>query len=150
MIITYPNADNGGRGLIPLLEAYAKQSNGRVLAIPSLGQIRYLSAVKHAAAVIGNSSSGVIEVPAFNVPSVDIGERQKGRLAASSVIHTQPNAEAISEAITQALAMGANLKLQPIDNPYGQGEASSKIKDIIKSMAPSSSAKSFYDLKVID
>ena len=150
VIITYPNADNGGRGLIPLLEAYAKQSNGRVLAIPSLGQIRYLSAVKHAAAVIGNSSSGVIEVPAFNVPSVDIGERQKGRLAASSVIHTQPNAEAISEAITQALAMGANLKLQPIDNPYGQGEASSKIKDIIKSMAPSSSAKSFYDLKVID
>ena len=57
VIITYPNADNGGRGLIPLLETYAKQSNGRVLAIPSLGQIRYLSAIKHAAAVIGNSSS---------------------------------------------------------------------------------------------
>ncbi|MCL1057803.1 UDP-N-acetylglucosamine 2-epimerase [Shewanella gelidimarina] len=149
VILTYPNADNGGRGLIPLLEAYADQSNGRVLAIPSLGQIRYLSAVKHAAVVIGNSSSGVIEVPSFNVPSVDIGERQKGRLAASSVINAKPNTEAISDAIAQTLNMGAALKIQPVDNPYRQGDASGSIKEIIKSMT-TSSAKSFFDIEVTD
>ncbi|SQC91410.1 Polysialic acid biosynthesis protein P7 [Cedecea neteri] len=82
IILTYPNADDGGRQIIPLLEKYASENAERVYAIPSLGQVRYLSAVKHAAAVIGNSSSGIIEVPAFNVPTVNIGVRQKGRLAA--------------------------------------------------------------------
>ncbi|OCH57400.1 UDP-N-acetyl-D-glucosamine 2-epimerase, UDP-hydrolysing, partial [Vibrio cyclitrophicus] len=85
IILTYPNADDGGRRIIPMLEAYAAKQPSRVLAIPSLGQIRYLSSVKHAAAVIGNSSSGIIEVPAFDVPTVNIGSRQKGRLAAKSV-----------------------------------------------------------------
>ncbi|POC50989.1 UDP-N-acetylglucosamine 2-epimerase (hydrolyzing), partial [Vibrio vulnificus] len=68
VILTYPNADDGGRRIIPMLEAYAAANPQRVLAIPSLGQVRYLSAVKHASAVIGNSSSGIIEVPAFDVP----------------------------------------------------------------------------------
>ncbi len=78
VILTYPNADDGGRRIIPMLEEYARSNPERVLAIPSLGQVRYLSAVKHAAAVIGNSSSGIIEVPAFDVPTVNIGSRQKG------------------------------------------------------------------------
>ena len=84
VILTYPNADDGGRSIIPLLENYAKNNPNRVLAIPSLGQKRYLSAVKHSAAVIGNSSSGIIEVPSFDVATINIGLRQKGRLSAKS------------------------------------------------------------------
>ncbi|MCV6021653.1 UDP-N-acetylglucosamine 2-epimerase, partial [Escherichia coli] len=76
----------------------------RVLAIPSLGQIRYLSSVKHAAAVIGNSSSGIIEVPAFNVPTVNIGSRQKGRLAAKSVLNANATKESISKALNLAIS----------------------------------------------
>ncbi|MEC4726560.1 UDP-N-acetylglucosamine 2-epimerase [Shewanella sp. D64] len=147
VILTYPNADNGGRGLISQLQAYAAQSNGRVLAIPSLGQTRYLSAVKHAAAVIGNSSSGVIEVPAFNVATVDIGDRQKGRLAASSVINTKPIFNAIVNAITQAIDMTEELKVSPVSNPYGQGLASHDIRNILVSM-DTDPIKTFYDIEV--
>ncbi|WP_204277778.1 UDP-N-acetylglucosamine 2-epimerase, partial [Enterobacter hormaechei] len=71
----------------------------RVIAIPSLGQLRYLSAVKHAAAVIGNSSSGIIEVPAFDVPTVNIGDRQKGRLAAKSVLNCPADSQSIINTI---------------------------------------------------
>ena len=99
VILTYPNADDGGRSIIPLLENYAKNNPERVLAIPSLGQKRYLSAVKHSAAVIGNSSSGIIEVPAFDVATIDIGMRQKGRLSAKSVIHCHPHKKDIVNAI---------------------------------------------------
>ncbi|NRA82030.1 MAG: UDP-N-acetylglucosamine 2-epimerase (hydrolyzing), partial [Pseudoalteromonas sp.] len=91
VIITYPNADDGGRRIIPLLEQYAKSNPQRVCAIPSLGQKRYLSTVKNAAVVIGNSSSGIIEVPSFNVPTVNVGVRQQGRLAAKSVLNCDPN-----------------------------------------------------------
>jgi UDP-N-acetylglucosamine 2-epimerase (non-hydrolysing) len=147
VILTYPNADNGGRGLISQLQDYAAQSNGRVLAIPSLGQTRYLSAVKHAAAVIGNSSSGVIEVPAFNVATVDIGDRQKGRLAASSVINTKPTFDTIVKAIEQAINTTEALKRSPVSNPYGQGLASRDIRDILITM-DTDPIKSFYDIEV--
>ncbi|GGI72112.1 UDP-N-acetyl glucosamine 2-epimerase [Shewanella hanedai] len=147
VILTYPNADNGGRGLISQLQDYAAQSNGRVLAIPSLGQTRYLSAVKHAAAVIGNSSSGVIEVPAFNVATVDIGDRQKGRLAANSVINTKPTFDTIVKAIEQAINTTEVLKRSPVSNPYGQGLASHDIRDILITM-DTDPIKSFYDIEV--
>lgn len=146
VILTYPNADDGGRKIIPLLEAYAAKQPERVLAIPSLGQVRYLSAVKHAAAVVGNSSSGIIEVPAFDVPTVNIGDRQKGRLAALSVL----NCAATKESITQALHVAVSRSYKSCDedivNPYGQGDASSKIIEMIKSMhfVP---GKTFYDIK---
>ncbi|EKM33803.1 UDP-N-acetylglucosamine 2-epimerase family protein, partial [Vibrio harveyi] len=104
VILTYPNADDGGRRIIPMLEEYARSNPERVLAIPSLGQVRYLSAVKHAAAVIGNSSSGIIEVPAFDVPTVNIGSRQKGRLAAKSVLNAAATKESISNTISLAVS----------------------------------------------
>jgi len=147
VIITYPNADNGGRGIITRLEEYSDNSNGRVLAIPSLGQVRYLSAVKHATAVIGNSSSGIIEVPSFNVPTVNIGCRQQGRLAADSVINCQPDAASITEAITQAIAQLPVLQHSPVSNPYGQGQSSQSIINILTRMS-SKPIKSFYDIKV--
>ena len=146
VILTYPNADDGGRRIIPILEEYARQQPDRVHAIPSLGQKRYLSAVKHAAVVIGNSSSGVIEVPSFNVPTVNIGVRQKGRLAAKSVLHCDPTKAAIKTAITSALKGEYKTSDEEIMNPYGAGNASEQAITMLKTLNFEPS-KSFYDLK---
>lgn len=142
IILTYPNADDGGREIIPLLEAYAKKQPARVLAIPSLGQQRYLSAVKHAAAVVGNSSSGIIEVPSFKVPTINLGERQRGRLAAASVFSCPSNTAAIIETLQLAL----KIDLSQVVNPYGKGKASEAILEQLKT-ADLSVVKTFYDLQ---
>ncbi|PHX05788.1 UDP-N-acetylglucosamine 2-epimerase [Vibrio splendidus] len=145
IILTYPNADDGGRRIIPMLEAYAAKQPSRVLAIPSLGQIRYLSSVKHAAAVIGNSSSGIIEVPAFDVPTVNIGSRQKGRLAAKSVLNCEPSLASITEAISDAVKRNYKLDGETIINPYGQGNTSGQVIEMLKSLRFERS-KAFHDL----
>lgn len=145
VILTYPNADNGGRAIIPLLEEYAQQAPGRVLAIPSLGFKRYLSAVAMASAVVGNSSSGVIEVPSFKVPTVNIGARQDGRLAAESVLHCAADAEAIAAALRQALSPAFSRLCAEVVNPYGAGDASSQIVNVLERFQPES-VKPFHDL----
>ncbi|MDN3454372.1 MULTISPECIES: UDP-N-acetylglucosamine 2-epimerase [unclassified Psychrobacter] len=142
VILTYPNADEGGREIIPLLESYAAKQLERVLAITSLGQKRYLSAVKHAQAVVGNSSSGIIEVPSFNIPTINIGERQRGRMAADSVISCPPT----TQAIFKALNLGLKNDFSKVTNPYGKGQACEAIlREILK--ADLFTIKSFYDLQ---
>lgn len=145
VILTYPNADNGGRELIPEIEAYAAQQPERVLAIPSLGFKRYLSAVSEASAVVGNSSSGLIEVPSFGVPTVNIGQRQGGRLAADSVLHCAANQEAIEAALHQALSDEFQAACQHVENPYGQGDAAGQIVQALASL-PLDTLKHFHDL----
>lgn len=145
IILTYPNADNGGRAIIPLLEAYAHRQPGRVLAIPSLGFRRYLSAVSAATAVVGNSSSGIIEVPAFGIPTVNIGTRQKGRLAADSVLHCEPNSNAIELAIRQALSPEFAEASKTVINPYGQGNAAEAIVNVLERF-DGAFHKSFHNL----
>ncbi len=145
VVLTYPNADNGGRMIIPRLEAYAAAQPERVLAIPSLGFRRYLSVVARAAAVIGNSSSGIIEVPAFNVPTVNIGARQVGRLSASSVVDCEPTREAITQAISKVLSPAFEDVCKDVINPYGQGDAAASIVRILET-CDLSGHKSFYDL----
>src|SRR5690606_6285437 len=140
-VLTYPNADDGGRMIIPLIEEYAAARPQQVLAIPSLGQVRYLSAVKYAAAVIGNSSSGIIEVPSFNVPTVNVGERQRGRTAAKSVLTTGTSTKAITDSIQTAIDM----ELMGVENPYGSGMASAKILNVLKNFLVTETKK-FYDL----
>lgn len=149
VILTYPNADNGGRRIIPLLEEYARKNTTRVLAIPSLGQVRYLSSVAHAAAVIGNSSSGIIEVPAFDVPTVNIGVRQKGRLAAKSVLNAGPNQQSISEAIQKAISRCYKEPQEQVHNPYGQGNTSGQVIQMIKSLN-FEPCKTFFDINFDD
>jgi len=146
VIITYPNADDGGRRIIPLLEQYAKSNPQRVCAIPSLGQKRYLSTVKNAAVVIGNSSSGIIEVPSFNVPTVNVGVRQQGRLAAKSVLNCDPNKQSIMESIKSVIKREYKTSNEHIQNPYGAGNASGQVIAMLKNMQFEPS-KSFYDLK---
>lgn len=149
VILTYPNADDGGRRIIPLLKDYVAKQSQRVLAIPSLGQVRYLSAIKHAAAVVGNSSSGIIEVPSLDVPTVNIGMRQKGRLAATSVLHCDATAFAIKAALDVALSRSYKVNDEQVYNPYGQGNASQQVISMLKNMK-FTSVKSFYDVKVSD
>lgn len=142
VIVTFPNADDGGRQLIPLLKHYAALQPERVLAIPSLGYQRYLSAVKHCAAVIGNSSSGIIEVPSLMVPTVNIGQRQKGRMAAASVVNCQPDRASISFAIQYALCP---LPATAFTNPYGMGDVSARIAAVLRCY-PLTSTKAFHDI----
>lgn len=142
IILTYPNSDDGGRVIIPVLEAYAKEQPKRVLAIPSLGQLRYLSAVKHAVAVVGNSSSGIIEVPSFKIPTINIGERQRGRLAASSVFSCKVDTDSIVSTLRSAL----NADLSQVINPYGKGNASGAILEHLKA-AKLTEIKTFYDIQ---
>ncbi|ALU43235.1 UDP-N-acetylglucosamine 2-epimerase [Pseudoalteromonas rubra] len=146
VILTYPNADDGGRKIIPILEQYAQANSERVFAIPSLGQQRYLSTVKHASAVIGNSSSGIIEVPSFDVPTINIGVRQKGRLAAKSVLHCSAQAPSIERAIKAALSREYQTEDEIISNPYGAGNASKQAIKMLKELDFQPS-KPFYDLK---
>ncbi len=146
VILTYPNADNGGRAIIPILEDYARSQPGRVLAIPSLGFRRYLSALGRAAAMIGNSSSGIIEAPAFGVPTVNIGARQLGRLAADSVLHCAPNQAAIADAITTAVSRDFAARCQGVANPYGQGSAAGQIVRVLEQHT-GPFAKHFHDLE---
>lgn len=145
VILTYPNADNGGREMIPLLEAYATRWPDRVLAVKSLGTTRYLSAVALAAAVVGNSSSGLIEAPAFGVPTVNIGQRQEGRLAADSVLHCDANARSIRRAMQEALNPSFQKRCKNVRNPYGSGNAAGQITKVLAD-APMSTEKHFYDL----
>ena len=145
VIMTYPNADEGGRKLIPLIEQYASKYPERIKVVPSLGQQRYLSSVKHAAVVIGNSSSGIIEVPSFAVPTVNIGARQQGRIAASSVLHCAATGDAITAAISRALELKQSGQLTGVTNPYGQGNAVEKIMALLRT-EQLSTVKTFYDL----
>jgi len=143
VIITFPNADAQGRKLINQLTNFTTTHSSRVKLFESMGQLNYLSAMKHASLVIGNSSSGIIEAPTFQVPTVNIGDRQKGRVAANSVFHCEESIKAISGAIKKALEH----KTEHVVNPYGFGGASEKIvKKLLSVEIGSLLEKSFYDL----
>ncbi|MCZ4316326.1 UDP-N-acetylglucosamine 2-epimerase [Comamonadaceae bacterium G21597-S1] len=130
--ITRPNADSGGRALSSMLDAWAATRSDRVHVYTSLGQLRYLSLLAHADAVVGNSSSGLCEAPSFGTPTVNIGNRQLGRLAGPSVYHCAPDQESIQAAIDAALASGRHTTT----NPYGDGQTASRIIQVLRQMPP--------------
>jgi len=135
VVMTYPNADTGGRILIRQVERYAATNPGRVLAVASLGQLRYLSVMRQADVVVGNSSSGLIEAPTFRKPTVNIGERQRGRPRAVSVIDCDEAASAIVRAITKATSTEFQSELHGVVNPYGDGKAATRIADELRRVA---------------
>ena len=118
LLITYPNNDPDGMIIIEMIEQYARLHPTRVKLIPSFGLTRYMSALKYVAAVVGNSSSGIIEVPSMGIPTVNIGCRQKGRIAATSVIDCEPDTDSIVQAITKALSNDFKEQAQKTVNPY--------------------------------
>lgn len=143
VVFTLANADAHGRALNAAIEAFAGR-RPHTFAHASLGPERYLNLMRQAAAVVGNSSSGLYEAPSFDVPTVNIGRRQEGRLRARSVIDCPPERGAIGAAIREALA----LKLQGTVNPYGDGQASARIVAVLKSVPDWSGLvyKRFQDL----
>ena len=131
LIFTMPNADTEGRILFHQVEAFcAKHSQAR--AYTSLGQLRYLSCLQHVDGVVGNSSSGLTEVPSFNKGTINIGDRQRGRLRAASVIDCQPERKSISMAISQLFTSAFRTTLSKVENPYGNGGASELILSILE------------------
>lgn len=146
LIFTMPNADTDGRKLISMVNAFvAQHPNAR--AYSSLGQLRYLSCIAHFDGVVGNSSSGLAEVPSFKKSTINIGDRQRGRLQAASVIQCDPSRQSISEGIKTLYSSGYQMSLSKVINPYGDGGASEKILDVIKHVPLESlMKKSFYDI----
>lgn len=148
IIFTKPNADTGGRVLIRMIDDYVSNNLGKACSFDSMGQNRYLSALKHVKIVIGNSSSGLIEAPSFKVPTINIGERQRGRTKSPSVIDCEPFEKDIAENIRLALSEEFKLKVQNTRNEYGTGGASKKIFEILKTFPLGNILKkSFYDLQ---
>jgi GDP/UDP-N,N'-diacetylbacillosamine 2-epimerase (hydrolysing) len=130
-IFTKANADAGGLVINRAIEQYVSESDNACL-FDSLGMLRYLSAIKYCEMVIGNSSSGIIEVPSFGVPTVNIGDRQKGRMQSDSVINCIPTHQEISSAIELAMSLEFKDKAKRTVNPYGDGMTSDKIVSILK------------------
>lgn len=130
IIITKPNADTDGRVLIGMIDRFvAEHPNAK--AYTSLGQIRYLSVMSQVNVVVGNSSSGLYEAPSFKIPTVNIGNRQKGRLQATSILNCEVEAQTIVQAISNAFRMDC----QEVVNPYGDGKSSARIVSILKNLS---------------
>lgn len=144
IIFTYSNSDTNSQIIIKRIQEYVDRNQGRCMFIPSLGQRRYYSALKYMKAVIGNSSSGIIEVPSFNIPTLDIGNRQKGRIAAVSVIHCGYSTVEIQDGLKKIIAYD----LKEIDNPYYKERTCDTILRVIKTYPLNSIIqKHFYDIQ---
>ena len=147
LIFTLPNADTDGRVIIELIEQFVAKNPQNARAYTSLGQLRYLSAVKHADFVIGNSSSGIIEVPSFHIPTINIGDRQKGRLQSPTVLDALPTCSSIQTAIHTARSKAFKKACLGFDNIYGSGDTAQRILQKLKEFHTIESLKKpFHDL----
>lgn len=131
-IFTMPNADNDGRIIIKMINEFVSNNPKNAIVFTSMGQINYLSALKYVNAVIGNSSSGLIEVPSFNIPTINIGDRQRGRIMAESVINCSVDKNQIISAVQKANEKEFKQKVCKSNNPYGTKNVSNKIVNILK------------------
>jgi len=149
LVITAPNNDSGGEAILEALMKYADDRKTRAVAVRSLGARRYHSLLRCTSLVIGNSSSGIVEVPSAGIPTVDIGMRQRGRLAAPSVIHCGDSADEIADAINKALSPEMQALARRAENPYGKPDTCRLMVEAIEKFVSSLPLlpKQFYDLK---
>lgn len=148
IIFTKPNSDTDGRIISKMIDDYVSKNPSRSIAFTSLGQLRYLSAIQHVDIVIGNSSSGIIEVPSFKKPTINLGNRQRGRLRTDSIIDCEEHRSSIINAIQLGISQDFQKKLQTLQSPYGEGDVSLKIIEILRKVNYEDSLmKSFFDLK---
>lgn len=147
VIFTMPNSDTGGQVIAEAIEQYAAQHADRVRAYKSLGMRRYLSVMKYCAAVVGNSSSGILETPSFHIPTLNIGSRQDGRLAAESVYNCGTSKETISAGLTHVLSSEFCAQAAMAKNPYEKEGTAQEIFDVIATYPLEGIIKKeFYDL----
>lgn len=149
LIFTKANADVGGRLINRMIDEYTAQNKNRAVCFASLGQLRYLSALKYVDAVVGNSSSGIVEAPSFKIATINIGNRQRGRVRASSILDVDVNEDKIFNAIQRIYTSEFREILKDTTNPYGQGNSSHKVVHVLKQVDLSSlKMKRFYDIQL--
>jgi len=148
LIFTMPNADTDGRVLFQMIEEFCL-NNTNAHCFTSLGQLRYFSAIKYIDGVIGNSSSGLAEVPSFKKTTINIGDRQKGRLKADSVIDCEPTKDSIKKAIFESYSEKFQKQLSSTINPYGDGGSVEKIIEVLKTVSfENLIKKAFFNVKM--
>ena len=149
IIFTKANSDTNGRIINQMIDEYVAKNYHKSIGFISLGQQRYLSALQYVDAVVGNSSSGLLEAPSFKIGTINIGDRQKGRIKAESVINSEVNKTSILKSFSKLYSKAFQDLIEESKNPYGDGIASRKIIEIIKNEdLRNILKKSFYDLKV--
>ena len=147
LIFTMPNSDSDGRIIKDMIDDFVSSHSDRSIAFTSMGHLNYLSTLQYVDGVVGNSSSGLTEAPTFKIGTVNIGDRQKGRLKAQSVINCEQTKGSIEKAIGKLFSKDFRDMLPTVENPYGEGDASGKILDVLeKTPLPQALKKAFYNL----
>lgn len=149
IIFTKANSDTDGRAINQMIDVYVSKNSHKSVGFASLGQLKYLSALQFMDAVVGNSSSGLLEAPTFKIGTINIGDRQKGRIKADSVIDSKSNKSNIIKAFDKLYSKEFQELLKVVKNPYGDGMASASIvQNIKKANLDSILKKSFYNIKL--
>lgn len=147
VIFTMPNSDTGGQAIVDAINDFVLNNSERSVAYKSLGVLRYLSVMKEVGAVVGNSSSGLVEVPSFGIPTLNIGDRQKGRLAAESVFNCETDSASILAGLNRVLSPDFSKIASSAHNPYDKEGTAQAIYDVIsKFPLDSLNQKHFYDI----
>ncbi|ARJ49231.1 UDP-N-acetylglucosamine 2-epimerase [Candidatus Pelagibacter sp. RS40] len=148
IIFTKTNSDTGGKIINSMIDEYTSKNQNKSISITSMGQLNFLSALKYMDFIIGNSSSGLLEAPSLKIGTINIGDRQKGRIKAKSIIDCSPNKKSIKYAIKKAYSNEFQNLLKNIKNPYGDGCPSQKIIKILNSISIDDLLKkSFFNVK---
>jgi len=143
-IFTKANADPEGRKINSIIDDYVSENPEKAIAFTSMGQLLYLSTMQYVDAVVGNSSSGIMEAPSFKIGTINIGDRQKGRIRAESVIDCMPTYDSIKKALKRLYSQEFQMKLKKVKNPYGDGHTAERIVKILKNFDICSVKKEFY------
>lgn len=147
IIFTMPNSDNGSEVIVEVINAFVEKNKNRAVAFKSLGLVRYLSAMKYCGAVVGNSSSGILEVPSFGIPTLNIGDRQKGRIAAGSVYNCAPDFESVLAGLDKVMTSEIRKKAKGVKHPYDKEGTAENIFQVISSYPLEQlNQKHFYDI----
>ena len=146
-IFTAPNADTDGRIISKMIDGFVSGHPGNSIAFTSMGQLNYLSTLQFVDGVVGNSSSGLLEAPSFKIGTINIGDRQRGRIKAESIIDCHPDKKSIIDALHKLYSEEFQKLLKNVRNPYGEGRGSEQIVEVLRTFDyPNNLKKIFYDL----
>jgi UDP-N-acetylglucosamine 2-epimerase (non-hydrolysing)/GDP/UDP-N,N'-diacetylbacillosamine 2-epimerase (hydrolysing) len=147
ILFTFPNSDTGGKIIIEKIKSFVETHKDRSIAIPSLGMLKYLSTLQYVGAVVGNSSSGIVEVPSFGIPTLNIGDRQKGRTCATSILNCKSNKQSIEKGLELVLSKEMVETSKTTSNPYEKDDTATQIFSVISTCSLENSIqKSFYNI----
>lgn len=147
VIFTMPNSDTGSQFIVEAVNGFVERNHDRAKAFKSLGVVRYLSVMKQVAAVVGNSSSGIVEVPSFGIPTLNIGDRQKGRIQAESTYNCMPDKESVLNGLNKVLSKEFRELASMVHNPYEKANTAEEIFKVISTYPLEQlNQKHFYDI----